>query len=81
MKRYILIGILWFGFLTQLPAQHILSLTQADCRELALQCNEEVQKATNALQQAELTRRLPSVPICLNSTEWYRVPICFQTSK
>lgn len=81
MKRYILGGILWLGFLTQLPAQHILSLTQADCRELALLRNEELQKATNALQQANWTRRLPSVPICLNSTEWYRGPICFQMSK
>lgn len=58
MKRYILIGILWLGFLTQLPAQHILSLTQADCRELALQRNEELQKATNALQQAELDQKI-----------------------
>lgn len=58
MKQYILGGILWLGFLTQLPAQHILSLTQADCRELALQRNEEVQKATNALQQAELDQKI-----------------------
>lgn len=58
MKRYILSGILWLGFLTQLPAQHILSLTQADCRELALQRNEEIQKANNALQQAELDQKI-----------------------
>ena len=58
MKRYILGGILWLGFLTQLPAQHILSLTQADCRELALLRNEELQKATNALQQAELDQKI-----------------------
>lgn len=38
------------------PAQDTLRLTQAECRQLALLHNEELQKATNALQQARLDK-------------------------
>lgn len=56
MKRYLIWGALTFGFIVQVPAQKELLLTQAECRELALQHNEELQKATHGLQQAELDK-------------------------
>lgn len=39
-------------------AQEPLRLTQAECRRLALQHNEELQKATNSLRQAELDKEI-----------------------
>ena len=56
MKRYLIWGALTFGFIVQVPAQKELFLTQTECRELALQHNEKLQKANNALQQAELDK-------------------------
>lgn len=56
MKRHILLGALALSFSVQASAQKELFLTQTECRELALQRNEELQKANHALQQAELDK-------------------------
>ncbi len=56
MKRYILLGALTISFAIQASAQKELFLTQDECRKLALQRNEELQQASNALQQAKLDK-------------------------
>lgn len=55
MRKIILIGI---GLLISytLPAQ--ITLTQEQCREMALKSNEEVQKADNSYRQAELEKAI-----------------------
>lgn len=56
MKQYILLGALSIGLSIQASAQKELLLTQTECRKLALQRNEDLQKATHNLQQAELDK-------------------------
>lgn len=56
MKQYILLGALSIGLSIQVSAQKELLLTQTECRKLALQRNEDLQKATHNLQQAELDK-------------------------
>lgn len=56
MIHRILWGILTLCCTATVTAQEILPLTQAQCRQMALQHNEEVQQATNALQQARLDK-------------------------
>lgn len=56
MKR-IIIG-LALGLAVQLPAFAQLQLSQAECREMALKNNEEMQKADNSYQQAKLDREI-----------------------
>ena len=43
---------------TEAAAQSALSLTQARCREMALEHNEELQHADNSLRQAELDKAI-----------------------
>ena len=56
MKR-IIIGIA-IGLATYLPAVAQLQLSQAECRRMALQNNEEMQKATNSYRQAKLDKEI-----------------------
>lgn len=56
MKR----TILWLaiGLAVQLPAFAQLQLSQAQCREMALKNNEEMQKADNSYKQAKLDKEI-----------------------
>mgnify|MGYP001177988231 CR=1 FL=1 len=56
MKQAILLGMLSVSLAIQAPAQNILRLTQKECHQLALQRNENLQKAHNALRQADLDK-------------------------
>lgn len=59
MKPFIILNILALCCTaTPAAAQEVLPLTQAECRQLALQHNEEMQKASNALQQAKLDKSI-----------------------
>lgn len=46
------------GFATSLPTHAQLQLSQAECRRMALQNNEEMKKATNSYQQAKLDKEI-----------------------
>lgn len=58
MKQYVLLSTLFLSLAAQMHAQHTLQLTQNECRELALQHNEELQKARNDLQQADFDKSI-----------------------
>ena len=58
MKPYILLSALAFCYMTEAIAQETLSLTQAECRRIALQNNEDLQKADNKLQQADIDKKI-----------------------
>ena len=58
MKPYILLSTLAFCYMTEAIAQETLSLTQAECRRIALQNNEDLQKADNKLQQADIDKKI-----------------------
>lgn len=46
------------GLATSLPTHAQLQLSQAECRQMALQNNEEMKKATNSYQQAKLDKEI-----------------------
>lgn len=58
MKQYVLLSTLFLSLAAQMHAQHTLQLTQNECRKLALQHNEELQKARNDLQQADFDKSI-----------------------
>lgn len=58
MKRYILLSALTLGLTAGAGAQETLPLTQAECRRMALQNNEELLKADNALRRAKLDKEI-----------------------
>lgn len=58
MKQYVLLSTLFLSLAAQMHSQHTLQLTQNECRELALQHNEELQKARNDLQQADFDKSI-----------------------
>ena len=58
MKPYILLSALAFCYMTEAIAQETLSLTQAECRRIALQNNEDLQKADNKLRQADIDKKI-----------------------
>lgn len=58
MKRYILLSALALCLTTGTGAQEALPLTQAECRRIALQNNEELAKADNALRRARLDKEI-----------------------
>ena len=58
MKPYILLSALAFCYMTEAIAQETLSLTQAECRRIALQNNEDLEKADNKLQQADIDKKI-----------------------
>ena len=58
MKRYILLSTLILCFTAGTDAQEAFPLTQAECRRIALQNNEELTKANNALRRARLDKEI-----------------------
>lgn len=58
MKRQILLSALTLGLTAGAGAQETLPLTQAECRRMALQNNEELLKADNALRRAKLDKEI-----------------------
>lgn len=58
MKRYILLSTLILCFTAGTDTQEAFPLTQAECRRIALQNNEELTKANNALRRARLDKEI-----------------------
>ena len=58
MKQYMILGALAFCCMTEAAAQETLSLSQAGCRQMALQNNEELRKSDIALRQAQLDKEI-----------------------
>lgn len=57
MKKIIITLALYVAAASQLPAQP-LSLTLQDCRQLALEHNEQIKSANNAVEKAKLDRQI-----------------------
>ena len=57
MKKIIITLALYVAAISQLPAQP-LSLTLQDCRQLALEHNEQIKTANNAVEKAKLDRQI-----------------------
>ena len=58
MKQYMILGALAFCCMAEAAAQETLSLSQAGCRQMALQNNEELRKSDIALRQAQLDKEI-----------------------
>ena len=55
-KLMFLISVVCISF--SVAAQESLTLSLQQCREMALSASEDLQKASNASQQAELTKKI-----------------------
>nr|WP_325289356.1 TolC family protein [uncultured Bacteroides sp.] len=58
MKQYMLLGALAFCCMAGAAAQEKLSLTQAECRQMALQNNEDLRKSDITLRKAQLDKEI-----------------------